>query len=280
MLMPLHIKRGKKQSIAYMWGTFSQSGHLDFIYDENIQTEECLLAIKLINREIGNVKFDFDRIPEQSKLNEIIKTGFPPSHYTVRKHTCVQVPIDTSFNDYLNSLGKKVRQNLRTGFNRLKTDNSACEVQTYVNQPIPSDILIKLLNIYWERLSDKELNIGTGRFLPGFLRMRLNPTIFALKKLPNAYYSIIYIDKTIAGFCAGFTARNGKIILPFLAIKSAFSRYSPGGILITKTIKFLMENHDYKFFDLSRGDERYKYIYGGIEHFNFSYEIYPEGKNA
>ena len=26
-------------------------------------------------------------------------------------------------------------------------------------------------------------------------------------------------------------------------------------------------------------DEEYKYAYGGIEHFNFNYEIHPEGRN-
>jgi CelD/BcsL family acetyltransferase involved in cellulose biosynthesis len=277
MVVPLHIETIKKQSVAHLWGEFSQSGHLDFIYDEQIQTEAFLSAMNLINRDIGNVKFVLTGIAEQSKLNEMIQTVFPPSHYTCRKNTCVQIPITTSFKNYLNSLNKQVRQNLRSSMNRLKTNSSTYEVKTYVNQTIPSDICLQLFKIYWNRLSDKELTIGIKRFLPVFLRMQLNPTIIALKKLTNVFYSIIYIDKTIAGFCAGFTARNGKIILPFLAINSTFSRFSPGGLLITESIKFLIENHNYKYFDLSRGDEKYKYAYGGIEHFNFSYEIYPEG---
>ena len=277
MLTPLHIETTKKQSIAHIWGKFSQSGHLDFIYDEQIQTEAFLSAMNLINKDIGNVKFVLDHIAEQSKLNEMIQTGYLSSHYTLRKNTCIQIPLTTSFNDYLNSLDKQVRQNLRTSFNRLKTDKRTYKVQTYVNQAIPSDLLAQLFKLYWKRILDKKITLGLKRFLPVFLRMRLNPTIIALKKLTNVYYSIIYIDKTIAGFCAGFTSRNGKIILPFLAINSTLSRFSPGGILITETIKFLIENHDYKYFDLSRGDEKYKYTYGGIEHFNCSYEIYPEG---
>jgi len=67
------------------------------------------------------------------------------------------------------------------------------------------------------------------------------------------------------------------MLIPLLTINGAFSRFSPGGILITETIKFLIENHDYKYFDLSRGDEKYKYAYGGKEHFNYSYEICFEG---
>lgn len=277
MLMPLHIETTKKQNIAYMWGKFSQSGHLDFVYDEQIKTEAFLAGMNLINKDIGNVKLVITCVTEQSKLNEMIQNCFSSSHYVRRKDTCIQIPITTSFKDYLRTLKKHVRQNLRTSFTRLKNDSLTYEVQTCVNQAIPSDILSQLFEIYWKRLSDKRLNIGLKRFLPLSLRMQLNPTIIALKILPNVFYSIIYIDKTIAGFCAGFTSHNGKIILPFLSINGTFSRFSPGGILITETIKFLIENHDYKYFDLSRGDEKYKYTYGGTEHFIYSYEIYLEG---
>ena len=278
MLMPLHIKRTKDGSIAYVWGEFAQSGHLDFIYDHRIQAEAFLSAMNLIRQDVGTVRFVLTRIAEQSTLNDIIQTAFKPSQYTIKKHICVQIPITSGFNDYINSLNKQARQNLRTSFNRMKTDSRTYEVKTFVNQSMPSNTLSQLFNLYWKRLSNKGLSIGLKKYLPVFLRMRLNPTIIALKKLKNVYYSIIYIDNTIAGFCAGFTSRNKKIILPFLNINDDFSRYSPGGILITETIKYLMENHDYKYFDLSRGDEKYKYTYGGIEHFNYSYEIYPDGK--
>jgi len=279
MLIPLHLKRIKKKTLAYLWGEFSQSGHLDFIYSDKIQNEAFLTAFKLISNDIRNIKFVFNHIQEQSKLNEILQTIFPLSHHTLGKTTCVQIPIFASYNKYINSLGKQVRQNLRTSFNRLKTDNRTYEVKTFVNQPIPSNILIQLFKLYYNRHSAKKYRIGLKRFLPMFLRIPINPTTIALKKLTNTFYSIVYIDKKIAGFCAGFSYRNEKIILPFLAIDSIFSRYSPGGILITEAIKFLTENHNYKYFDLSRGDERYKFMYGGIEHYNYHYEIYPAGEN-
>ena len=277
MIIPLHIKRTKTENIAYFWGEKSQAGHLDFIYDEQIQTEAFLSAMKLTSRDIGNVRFVLNRVAKQSRLNELIQTAYEPTDYTVTRSTCVQIPIAATYNEYLASLGKQVRQNLRTSFNRLKVDNRTYEVQTYVNQPVPTDLLTQLFKMYRKRISDKAIHIGVQKYLPVFVRMRSNPTIMALKKLSNVYYSIIYIDNTIAGFSAGLTSPEGKIILPFLNINSAFARYSPGGILITETVKYLIENHNYKYFDLSRGTEKYKYTYGGIEHFNFNYEIYAEG---
>jgi hypothetical protein len=41
---------------------------------------------------------------------------------------------------------------------------------------------------------------------------------------------------------------------------------------MTDVISIIYANVN-KYFDLSRGDEKYKYAYGGMEHFNFSYEI-------
>lgn len=277
MVLPLHIKRTRNGNIAYFLGEKTSAGHLDFIYDERITRDAFLSAIKLINKDIGNVKFVLTRIAEQSKLNALIQSAFAPSRYLINRSICVHIPIPTSFHEYLNSLDKQVRQNLRTSFNRLKADNRAYEVRTYVNQPVPPAILRQLFKVYWERLSGKNISIGIKKsVLPVFLRLHLYPTVIALTKLPNVYYSIVYIDRAIAGFCAGFTSRNGRIILPFLSINSAFSRYSPGGILITEAIRFLIENRGYKYFDLSRGDEKYKYSYGGIEHLNFSYAIDPE----
>ncbi|MHC1725276.1 MAG: GNAT family N-acetyltransferase [Syntrophobacteraceae bacterium] len=203
----------------------------------------------------------------------MIQTCYPSSCYTCRKVTYVQIPLGSSFDYYIKTLDKHVRQNLRTSYNRLKTDMRNYNVKTYVNQPIPRDVLSQLFRLYWRRMIDKKLYMGLKRFLPIFLRMRLNPTIISLNRLPNVFYSIIYINNVLAGFCAGFTSRNGKIIFPFLATDSSFSRYSPGGILITESIRFIIENYDYSYFDLSRGDEKYKYAYGGIEHFAYCYEI-------
>lgn len=277
MLIPLHIERRGKQSIAYLWGHFSQSGHLDIIYTDQIQNDAFLFAIKFIIKDLGNVRFVFNDISERSKLNDLIQSSFKPSNYNVTKRTCVQIPLSNNSKDYLSSLGKNVRQNLRTSFNRLRNENRTYKIATFVNQSIPSNTLKQLFKVYYSRHSDKGLRIGPKKYLPVCIRMRLNPTILALKELINVYYSIIYIDNAVAGFCAGFTSDNEKVIIPFLAINSAFSRYSPGGILITETIKFLIEHHNYKYFDLSRGDEKYKYAYGGIDHFSYSYNIHLEG---
>jgi len=51
--------------------------------------------------------------------------------------------------------------------------------------------------------------------------------------------------------------------------------YCPGGLLINETIKAIgaQNKADIISLDLSRGDEKYKYTYGGGEHYNYSFAV-------
>lgn len=70
----------------------------------------------------------------------------------------------------------------------------------------------------------------------------------------------------------GFISNHDNVaVIPRLAINSAFNVYCPGGLLITDTIKWLIENSSVRNLDLSRGNESYKYVYGGTEHYNFDF---------
>ncbi len=78
----------------------------------------------------------------------------------------------------------------------------------------------------------------------------------------------------MAGFLSGYI-NNGHsaVVFPRLAIDSDFSDYRPGYLLITETIRYMIENTDIRNMDLSRGDEKYKYDLGGVEHYNYFYDL-------
>jgi CelD/BcsL family acetyltransferase involved in cellulose biosynthesis len=85
-------------------------------------------------------------------------------------------------------------------------------------------------------------------------------------------YSLVRIDGKLAAAMCGFLNQDGSWVLPKLAINMDFSRYSPGGILINESIKYIYENQiPITNVDLSRGEERYKYIYGGKQHLNYRF---------
>lgn len=277
ILFPLHLRTSKQGTVAYLWGEFSQAGCLDFIYKADLRPETFREAFALLARALGKVKFVFSRVSGCSRLNELIRTGLAPEQYSFATESCVHIDLATSFDQYYQDLSRHVRQNLRTSVNRMKKENLEFEVRTRTDAPLGMGLLRELFRIYWQRLAEKQIRFHFTRFLPYYLRMLSNPSIVALNKLPNVFSSIIYIDKAIAGFCAGFTSRDGTIILPFLAIDSRFARFSPGGILLTETLRNLMDAGHPGYFDLSRGDEAYKSAYGGVEYLNFSYKINLNG---
>lgn len=65
---------------------------------------------------------------------------------------------------------------------------------------------------------------------------------------------------------------DGKILVPRLSINMDYRRYSPGGLLINETIKYISLK-EFREFDLQRGDESYKYNYGGTDYQNHSWIV-------
>lgn len=280
LILPLHIRITGNRTVAYLWGEFSQAGYLDAVYAHDLQADDLHYALSAISAEYPDLTFLFSRVQAQSRLSTLLATCLKSHQYSIKERPCVTIPMGTDYEAYLNSLSRHNRHKVHNSFNRLKNDKIKYEVKSFVNQPMPFTTLLRLFNLYWRRVSEKKINIKFRKVFPYFMRMWFNPTIIALYKLPNVYYSILYIEGALAGFCAGFTSSDGKVILPFLAIDTRFSRYSPGGILITSSIKHLHENHQFNYFDLSRGDESYKFLYGGVPHTNHDYEIRLQGVRA
>lgn len=74
----------------------------------------------------------------------------------------------------------------------------------------------------------------------------------------------IYICGEIAGFCSGYIDHD-TFVVPRLSIVNDFSRYSPGYLLISESIKwFGINSRSVRIIDLSEGTEQYKLDLGGI----------------
>lgn len=104
-----------------------------------------------------------------------------------------------------------------------------------------------------------------------------NPVQVSLKGLPNSRYAILRINGEMVAFLAGFISQDGKtFVIPRLAIDIEYGVYSPGKVLIIESIGKLLEYSDIESFDLSHGEEDYKYRMGGVTHFNRSYSLIQE----
>jgi CelD/BcsL family acetyltransferase involved in cellulose biosynthesis len=273
LIMPLHLRTVGDRTLAYLWGEFSQASYLGCIHSRELSSADFQEAFLKIAQDLGKVTFLFTRVQEKSRLSGLLESAESPWRYSREPNPCVHIPILDNYDQYLASLSRNAQQKLRSCHNRIREAKVKFEVRTRVDQPLPFPLLKRLFDVYWDRLAEKKINLKLRKFLPYFVRMWCNPAIIALTHSPDTFSSIVYIDDQIAGFCAGFTSQDGHVILPFVAMNSKFSRFSPGGLMISEAIRELIQIKKHRYFDLSRGDEQYKTYYGGELHTNFDYEI-------
>ena len=127
-----------------------------------------------------------------------------------------------------------------------------------------------IINLYVLRHAKKSA-AKTGVLKKCFLKTQSFATRLYLQS-PNAMTFVLYINGSMAAFMSGLSD-SGRLIIPRLSIDESFRRYSPGMLLVTEAIKYLIKSTDINVLDLSQGDEPYKYNLGATEHFSYRYRL-------
>lgn len=276
LIAPLYKGRGWKKHTVRLFTDGMPAGYSDFIYPADLSLEEFGTAIEIINRELKSPTFLFNKINETSRLNAFLQEG-DFNLMKVDRSLCYQIPLEDSFASYWQRLSKNTRQNIRTSKNKLMRERYTWEIELHQDKGLSRHIQKRIMPIYIKRYFERE-----GRSLRMVLlalsKRFLNPITWALKTSEHSFCAILSINKKPAAFLAGFARDNGRLVIPMLAIDSDWEKFSPGGILITELMEKLHELKGYTSLDLSRGGEAYKKRYGGIQHYNFSYEFTLEDR--
>lgn len=194
--------------------------------------------------------------PENPILSEV-------NALNLKDYDAVKIDISIPYEDYYNSLTKSSRQNLRTAYNRMKTDNQDLEFRVLHSDEYKQN-LSTIINLSESRHAERYGHKKT--FLGKIFRMYLNYATLIYKN--SSKYSLsfmIMINGEIAGVMSGLISSNSYIV-PRLAINNRFKRYSPGIIMLNETIKWLQDNCNIKYLDLSFGLEPYKFNMGGTKY--------------
>lgn len=178
-----------------------------------------------------------------------------------------RIIISKSYNDYFKDLSKSVRQNIRTAYNRLNTDNLSYKVITLDNVGYNCHI-DEIQSLSSKRHYER---YGSKTSFPKKLFMKyLSYASIMYKKTPYSLSFLLYINDKPAAMMNGLIKGNHYII-PRLAIDAEFKRYSPGMILVNEAIKSLLSYNDTVIFDLSYGQEQYKFDFGAESYSCFSF---------
>ncbi len=271
LIAPLYVRKARNGTKVYLFTDFMPAGYSDLIYSPDLTQQEFDVALSVIATELGNPMFLFRKVNQQSLLNQFLRCSNYDMH-DIGRQTCVEIPRMSSYGKYWESLSKSTRQSIRTSINRLEREGYAWEVKLIQGEPLSSSTMRTLMDIYFKRYSQRGYRGLRSRLL-AFSKRYLNPVTRALQHSDESFCAILEIEGTPAAFCAGFERQGGRLVIPFLSIDCDWGRYSPGGLLITEIMEWLHEQKMHSSLDLSRGGEKYKYRYGGKDHFNYNYEF-------
>ncbi len=181
----------------------------------------------------------------------------------------VSIAMENSFEEYLQRLSKNMRHQINKTYNRLEREGVEFDFHIYENGNLPSKDLEKKINrMYVDRLISRYNPEREGSF---FWKMYYR-TVFqylkhdtrSFRRLPNSFMAVVMSGSEVMAFVSGFKTHDKKTVaMTRLAINDNFDRYSPGRILMKELIEYLHNNTSIKVLDMSRGDERYKFDFGG-----------------
>lgn len=245
------------------------AGRLDFLTapDRNVGESVAWLLDRLTERYAG-YRFEFFDIPMESPLAQTLlrREG---TTLLERESYCIPLSAFDSYESYFASLGKQARQNVRTARNRLATDSLACTFRCYGDgeEPLTPRLLRRVWSLYLDRsLHWKHKEPTRWKRFTNALRVwvkTLNSVpVNSLRRLKESRLMVLEIDGRPAAFLVMYL-HKGHAMIPKLAIDPAFSRYSPGILLVMQAVEWSMA-HGVGAFDLSRGGEPYKRTVGGV----------------
>ena len=274
ILAPLYIKIKKEYVSVVLRGHMSSATNLDFLYSSNAEYDDFVFLMNSIRDKYKmklKINICFDRIYYRSPTKEFCSQYFKCNPVTSK---CVSIPVFPTWDKWYISLSKNARQNLRTSYNRLETDNLKINFKPYIQELPDGKVKKNTMLLFCRRLCEhsKLKDIGLSRIL--YLLKKNDIMTRALNNEKRFIGATIYINKMLIAYCQGLISNDGRAVIVRLSINIDYAKYSPGGLLINELMKEFEKNKKTRTiveFDLARGDEKYKYTYGGVEYLSYTW---------
>ena len=268
-IAPFYSKKKNGKYNVLFRGYVSSAGHLDFIYKSNFSYDDYIYMMNEIKKYYKTGIINFDRISEKSS---IYKYALQEKKFHMESSVLVTIKLPSEYDEWFSGLSKSVRQNVRTSYNRMKKDGIDFNYLLYYEEAPQGKTEKDIVKLFSRRLCDhSKINSKFVEKVLYYLK-RKHPMTLGIIKHPKYVGATLYIEDKLAAYFEGFITNDNRILVPRLSINIDYGRYSPGGILINETMKKIINDKKISEFDLQRGDEPYKYSYGGVEYQNFEWK--------
>ena len=261
LIVPLCKKIGKNEyfSMSMFNGTFK----FDFVFDKTLPQSKLNDAVNFLFDNIIIDSIVLEKIIENEKTyNALLSVN--KIDFEIEGKNAISINDLEEYEQWNKNLTKNARQNIRTAYNRLNTDDVKIEFTFIENCRIPNRVLLKMIDLYCDRHISR-YGLKVSAFKRFYLKHLDFSTIFLQKSASN-FYCILRFNGELAAFMSGIN-EGGALRVPRLSIQEKFSRYSPGIVLVNETIKKIcLSEKIINSLDLGIGDENYKKVMGGTEY--------------
>lgn len=255
---------------CYFWGKDGFADYLNFIYrdfDEKA-LDELFVFIKT---EYGTMRYFLEFLKKETDVVMYLEKLFPNIQKTSFSYAAITLPDDV--NNYVKSLSKHARQNLRTAHNRSIKDGLSFKC-SIIEKCSNVQLRQKCEQIRQQRIPIKQQRAKRGwswltklhLFIDSKLRISI-PYKSVLDVEKNGNLLLITCEEDVAAFFYyGLEHQKKRVIVMTAGTNIKYARYSPGFYYMFQQIQNWINDYTINIVDFTRGNEKYKYDLG-CDHF-------------
>jgi len=259
-IAPLFITEYDGQRALMLVGSIEISDYLDLIVRaEDLPRFLSGLLDFLASLEAAEwSSLDWYNLPDASPTLAALKTESEKRgwryHEEVYRPT-PRIPLNGSFEEYLSSIDKKQRHEIRRKMRR------AAESEKNVRFTIVdgTEDINPEINAFFDLMVHDP---GKAEFLHPAMREQMTATIQNAHAQGYLWLAFLEIDGMKTAASLNFDYEN-KLWGYNSGVSREHMELSPGWVLLAHTIQWCCDNGRYEF-DFMRGDEEYKYRFGGV----------------
>ena len=258
-IAPLFTTQYNGQQALLLIGSIEISDYLDLIVREaDLSRFLSGLIDFLASDSAGNWSaLDWYNLPDNSPTLAALKADSEKRGWTYHEEIYRPTPriaLGGSFEEYLSRIDKKQRHEIRRKMRR--ADESGRVKFLVVGQN--TDIEPELESFFHLMAQDP----GKANFLHDVMRDQMSQSIRAAHEYGYLWLGFLEVDGVRAAASLNFDYRN-KLWGYNSGVSRDHMEFSPGWVLLGHTIQWACENGRAEF-DFMRGDEEYKYRFGGV----------------
>ena len=261
-IAPLFITEYDSQQALMLVGSIEISDYLDLIVGEDDLPRFLSGLLDFLTSSLTDnwSAIDWYNLPDSSPTLAGLKTESERRGWTYQEEVyrpTPYIPLNGSFDEYLSRLEKKQRHEIRRKMRRAAESG---RVRFYVVDK-DANIEAELEGFFHLMIQDP----NKAMFLRDVMRDQMSTTIQAAHEQGYLWLGFLEVDGVKVAASLNFDYKN-KLWGYNSGVSRTHMELSPGWVLLAHTIQWCCEHNRYEF-DFMRGDEEYKYRFGGVNRY-------------